>query len=79
MDDVTIRLYKSEQLRKLKLGNDLPSCLNQWTELVSSMDRKPDDDEIYLLFCGTNSQVQADGGDVEFVEQRSLAAHAWVA
>ena len=50
VDKASIALYKSKQLRELKLGNNLPSFLNQWQELLSDMEEKPSPSELHLLF-----------------------------
>ena len=50
VDKASINIYKSEQLRSIKLGNNMPAFLNQWTEHIAQMDEKPSYGEVYSLF-----------------------------
>ena len=50
VDKTSLALYKSQQLRNLRLGSGLPEFLNAWQEHLSSMDERPSPQEIHLLF-----------------------------
>ena len=38
VDRTSLALYKSQQLRNLRLGSDLPKFLNVWQEHLNSME-----------------------------------------
>ena len=50
VDTGSLNLFKSQQLRAIKLGNNLPAFLNKWTEHLSLMEEKPSTSEIFHLF-----------------------------
>ena len=50
VDSGTLHLYKSKQLREMRLGNNLAQFLNTWQEHVASMDPPPSKTELLLFF-----------------------------
>jgi len=50
VDRAALALHKSQQLRNIKIGKNLPAFLNAWQEHIESMEVKPSDSEKMYLF-----------------------------
>ena len=56
VDKTSLALYKSQQLRNLRLGSDLPKFLNAWQEHLSSME----ENQVFRKFIYTLSNKLED-------------------
>ena len=75
VDKGSIELYKSQQLRQLKLGNNLPSVLNQWTEHLANMEVQPSENEKHLLFVEQVREFKPLAGNLELLRPRHAKEH----